>query len=492
MLVTCILRASLKKEHVRVHTGEKPYICKFCGRGFTQRTPLRTYEKTHLRDELACSVCGLSGTCVHRKLKQMTLIREEVPPCVICGSLMPCSHVPRLDRGYVNPCACPICGEVGPCMHLPIKLQEKSQGRGDISKCKPPTAKTRRPRKKKDPAKVPAKPKSTKPRKKRVHVAHPPPIKLEDPIHCDNCSDSYFSHVEFAFHSIKHSEDGKYTCHVCNSYRNAKKHSIEMHVRAHEGSTKYKCEICGKAFTINTYAIEHKYFHTGEKPFQCEICGKHFMFSRQLGSHRRTSHYEILTGSPLVKYDCDICKKHYESAFGLRRHKLTIHNDVDLSVICEICGKRISTKEKLKFHMRTHTGVKPYPCEICGKCFSKKHQMIEHTRVHTGEKPYICSHCGRGFSQRTPLVLHIRTHTGERPNLCRFCGNGFISKTALESHMKNCLPPFLVGGNLVSQLSQIPPLAPLSRLSQPSQLPQSPNLPQPAQSPQLARLPQSN
>ncbi|XP_057661575.1 zinc finger protein 260-like isoform X23 [Diorhabda carinulata] len=286
--------------------------------------------------------------------------------------------------------------------------------------------------------------KNTTPKKvvKKITVSHPPPIKLEEPIHCDNCSDSYYNHVDFAFHSIKHSEDGKFTCHICSNYRNAKKYSIEMHVRAHEGSTKFKCEICGKAFTISTYAIEHKYFHTGEKPFQCEICGKHFMFSRQLASHRRTSHYEILTGSPLVKYDCSICKKHYESAFGLRRHKMTIHNNVDLTVICEICGKTISTKEKLKFHMRTHTGDKPYPCEVCGKCFSKKHQMIEHMRVHTGEKPYICPHCGRGFSQRTPLVLHVRTHTGERPNVCRICGSGFISKTSLEAHMKNCLIPF--------------------------------------------------
>ncbi|KAJ8943820.1 hypothetical protein NQ318_020892 [Aromia moschata] len=151
------------------------------------------------------------------------------------------------------------------------------------------------------------------------------PIELDEPIHCEVCNETYKNNVAFALHSAKHSEDGKYTCHLCD-YRNASKYHIEMHIRAHEGTTKYKCEICGKAFTVSTHAIEHKYFHTGEKPFQCEICGKHFMFSWFLTSHRRTQHWEIMTGSPLVKYDCTICNKHYTSSTGLKRHNLSKHN----------------------------------------------------------------------------------------------------------------------------------------------------------------------
>ncbi|VEN59822.1 unnamed protein product [Callosobruchus maculatus] len=167
---------------------------------------------------------------------------------------------------------------------------------------------------------------------------------------------------------------------------------------------------------------------------------------------RRTSHYEILTGTPLVKFDCTICNKHYASASGLRRHNLKNHNEtgVDLSVLCDICGKRLSSREKLKFHHRTHTGYKPYGCQICPKSFSKKEQLIEHVRVHTGEKPYICKYCGRGFTQRTPLRIHERTHTGERPNICPICGKGFISKTALESHIRSCYntPQPLIQGPL--------------------------------------------
>lgn len=271
-------------------------------------------------------------------------------------------------------------------------------------------------------------------------ISNPPPLKLEEPINCPNCDLAFYNNVDFAIHSINHNDDGKYSCHLC-VYRNNSKYHIEMHVRTHEGTTKHKCEICGKAFAISTHAIEHKNYHTGEKPFQCEICGKHFMFSWHLASHRRTSHYEILTGKPLVKFDCTVCNKHYESASGLRRHNIKNHNynDIDLSVICEICGKRLSSKEKLKFHIRTHTGYRPYACHVCPKSFSKKDQLIEHIRTHTGEKPFVCKICGKGFAQRTPLKTHEKTHNSELNRIvCTICGGVFKKQEYYDVHIKNC------------------------------------------------------
>lgn len=283
------------------------------------------------------------------------------------------------------------------------------------------------------------KPKKKKIVKNRQEQLNPVPEELDEPVHCDVCNITYKNNVAFGLHSDTHSEDGKFSCHLCD-YKNVSKYHMEMHMRAHEGTTKYKCEICGKAFTVSTHAIEHKYFHTGEKPFQCEICGKHFMFSWFLTSHRRTQHWEIMTGSPLVKYDCTICNKHYTSSTGLKRHNYSYHNvdGVDASVLCDICGKRLSNKEKLKFHRRIHTGYKPFTCEICSKSFSRKEQLKEHERVHTGEKPYICKFCGKGFTQRSPLRIHERTHTGERPYVCMICGKGFISKGVMDTHMKSC------------------------------------------------------
>lgn len=176
-------------------------------------------------------------------------------------------------------------------------------------------------------------------------------------VHCTECDELFENTLQLGKHSIQHSDCNKYTCHMC-SYKRASWYQFELHIKAHEGKTKYKCEICNKAFTVSTHAVEHKYFHTGEKPFKCDICGKNFMYSWFLSSHRRSQHFEIVTGMPLVKYDCVECNKHYTSSTGLKKHQLSKHNinQIDVSVLCDVCGKRLANKEKLKFHKRIHTG----------------------------------------------------------------------------------------------------------------------------------------
>lgn len=266
------------------------------------------------------------------------------------------------------------------------------------------------------------------------------PSELDIPLECEVCQRKFTNNLDFAYHSKQHSAEGYFSCHICENYKNTSKSLVELHIRAHEGIKKYQCEVCHKAFRRIKDAVDHKFTHNGEKPFQCEICGKHFLLSSNLSTHKRNTHYEIITGKPLVKYDCKKCNKHYATHSGLFRHNSMHHKELghDCSVLCDICGRSIASKNKLKFHMRTHTGDKPYPCPNCKKKFGKKEQLKIHERVHTGEKPFECSFCLKRFAQLAPYKYHIKTHTGDRSHVCMICKKAFISLSNMKIHMRTC------------------------------------------------------
>lgn len=79
-------------------------------------------------------------------------------------------------------------------------------------------------------------------------------------------------------------------------------------------------------------------------------------------------------------------------------------------LICRICNRVFQSKQNMKRHMQTHSGVKPHQCKFCPLSFLRLSHLQRHHRVHTGERPFVCDQCDKQFSRSDKLKQHIAQH----------------------------------------------------------------------------------
>ena len=71
----------------------------------------------------------------------------------------------------------------------------------------------------------------------------------------------------------------------------ASKGGLTEHVRhIHENASRYRCDTCGKGFSIRSHYYDHLAAHTGVKQYVCYVCLKEFTWKRNLKSHMLLCH----------------------------------------------------------------------------------------------------------------------------------------------------------------------------------------------------------
>ena len=85
--------------------------------------------------------------------------------------------------------------------------------------------------------------------------------------------------------------------------------------------------------------------------------------------------------------------------------------DADRKHECQICQKAFFTTQRLKEHILTHGGIKPFKCNLCNGAFSNFSGHRQHM-MNTHWIKFTCDICGKDSSSMKGLGIHKRDKHG--------------------------------------------------------------------------------
>lgn len=401
------------QQHIRCHTGEKPFQCVVCGRAFAQKSNVKKHMQTHKvwPDGLSNTLPGSEGEEGDEfEMRESTVLRQESETN---------QSVKKERPDYV----CPFCSYCGKT-YFELKSHMKSHKREKVYKCIQST-----------------------------------------------CGRMFSNLDPFLEHIQSHENEMTYQCHQCSksfpSLYELGTHQYTHNVYAAQGTSRrgqkyYRCQKCLNKYTTPA-ALEH-HDATSTHHYPCTQCNKVFPCERYLRRHLLTH------GSGL--YDCQFCDKTFKTSNYLKVH-MVIHTG-EKPYICNVCSAAFNRRDKLKRHKLVHDPVKRFKCPFkthtgCNKEFNRPDKLKAHILTHSKVKPHECPQCKRTFSRRAHLRAHATSHessgdqqqhqapTSPNPQFqmaeglaavfagaragefitlfdCKSCGNLFTSETDVSAH----------------------------------------------------------
>lgn len=223
---------------------------------------------------------------------------------------------------------------------------------------------------------------------------------MDEDIIRDNCTD----------------QDGRLVCLIC--YKIFKKDYFEMfktHMNTHPLKLRKKKQ---KVSPMPNYTIKSK---------KCKLCSFSCENVNQFNAHLKI-HIQ-------KKYSCLTCNRAFQSEKLLENHTSS-GSCQELKKQCHICQKFFSDSTRLKIHLNTHIGLKPWTCQICDKSFSELRTLKEHKLTHTPNRSFKCEICSKRFVQKNHLLYHLASKhgQGEKLHKCNECQKSFAFPFQLKKH----------------------------------------------------------
>ena len=468
------------KNHMRIHTNERPYLCSLCQKSFIRRDNCYKHiREVHKRDTSYRTLCVKimkgnnvesienldikDNTNVHKKNMLTASASDKFKLCseedfidqaqnerkttTFVGITKRDSNTETVHTGY--------CKEDSNCSNRVDDSKDNTDTKLSVGpeaeyKCvkveviRPPDQHTK-PTKQSFVCPVCGL-KCSVPSRLKVHMRiH----SNKRPYSCCMCQQSFSRRDNCYSHLQKvHKQNTSYT-DLCfenlnentidfseNSVMDGNLEEIVM-TNEHDGCKEknYKCNVCGfnttnfrgiKIHLLNHNGAKHK---AKKREFKCYICSRLFFHQGHLDRH-------LMCHTGEKPNHCEICNKSFWVKSDLNSH---MNTHIDKYYPCEICGKKIRTLSALQTHLLAHTDDKNYICEICGKRYRWESVLQIHRQSHF-ERDIRCDLCNKLLSNRDYIKKHMEAHLDIRRYPCSVCNRSFRCSAHLKEHMDSHFP----------------------------------------------------
>uniref|UniRef100_A0A672I6U5 Zinc finger and BTB domain containing 39 n=1 Tax=Salarias fasciatus TaxID=181472 RepID=A0A672I6U5_SALFA len=195
-------------------------------------------------------------------------------------------------------------------------------------------------------------------------------------------------------------------CAVCTkTLRRDFQVSCSDHVLSHVGEG-LRCPLCQQAAPSRCRLLWHALEHLALPVFCCPRCARCFARRPLLERHAAAHAQERPAPRDSPGGAGGGAKRKADGAPSPSRGRW---------YGCRHCGKRFAHSGEFTYHLRIHSGQKPFQCRLCLRCFRGRSTIICHLKTHAGALMYRCTVCGRYFSTLKAVSAHMELHRGRLP-----------------------------------------------------------------------------